>query len=771
VRRQEVQRPISEQEQKLDLLTNPEMRFRLLVEGTKDYAIFILDLHGHIVTWNSGAERIKGYRAEEILGQHISRFYPPEDVQQGKPQRELQLAAAEGRCEDEGWRVRKDGSRFWASALITALRDDAGNLLGFSKITRDLSERKRAEETIRMYADIVASVPIGLVMWHLENPENPRSLRLMAANPAASQFLGIRLEDDIGKTIVEVFPPAAARAEQLQRLADVIHKSRADDLGEFRYGDERVAERVWSLKAFPLPGNSVGVAFEDVSVRKRAEKKLRESEERFRAWTQTVKDAVISANDLGRIVFWNIGAQAIFGYTEEEALGQPLTLLMPDAYHEAHRAGLQRYLSTGVPHVVGKTVQLEGRRKGGQEFPLELSLAAWKTDKGTFFGGIIRDITERKRVEERFRLLLESAPDAMVIVRKDGTIALVNKQTEQLFGYQREELLNQPVELLVPEQLRTRHVGHRQNYFTHPSVRPMGVGLSLYGRRKDGTEFPVEISISPLATEEELLVSGAIRDITDRKRAEEKLTRFAKQVQRSNRELEQFASIASHDLQEPLRKIQTFGDRLQSKCGDQLGEQGSDYLRRMRSAAARMQAFISNLLAYSRLTSQSRPFAAVDLNQVAREVLSDLEGRLQESGGRVEVGRLPVLEADPLQMRQLLQNLIGNGLKFHRPEQAPLVRVEARIMEDDPGEPRCRITVQDNGIGFEDAYLTRIFEPFQRLHGPQEFEGTGMGLTICRRIVERHSGTITARGIPGQGATFIITLPVRQPTEERYHEP
>src|SRR5262249_14334898 len=229
-----------------------------------------------------------------------------------------------------------------------------------------------------------------------------------------------------------------------------------------------------------------------------------------------------------------------------EALGQPLTLLMPECFHGAHRNGLERYRSTRESRVIGRTVELRGRRKDGSEFPLELSLAVWEAGQTKYFTGMIRDITQRKLAEERFRGLLDSAPDAMVIVRQDGKIALVNKQTESLFGYEREELLDQPVEVLVPDQFRSSHAEHRAGYFARPSVRPMGATLNLSGRRKDGTEFPVEISLSPLVTEEGTLVSSAIRDVTARKRVEEKVAAFSEQLERSNRELEQFASVASH---------------------------------------------------------------------------------------------------------------------------------------------------------------------------------------------------------------------------------
>lgn len=234
-------------------------------------------------------------------------------------------------------------------------------------------------------------------------------------------------------------------------------------------------------------------------------------------------------------------------------------------------------------------------------------------------------------------------------------------------------------------------------------------------------------------------------------------------LQRSNRELEQFASVASHDLQEPLRKIQAFGDRLQVRCSDQLGEQGRDYLARMQSSATRMRSLIDALLTFSRVTTKAQPFVPVNLASIAEDVVSDLEARVQQMNGRVDIGELPTLEADPLQMRQLLQNLIGNGLKFARADHPPVVQVESKMLQQEDGEiPRCEISVRDNGIGFEETYLDRIFELFQRLHGRQEYEGTGMGLAICRKIVERHGGDITARSAPDLGATFLITLPLRQ---------
>lgn len=247
-------------------------------------------------------------------------------------------------------------------------------------------------------------------------------------------------------------------------------------------------------------------------------------------------------------------------------------------------------------------------------------------------------------------------------------------------------------------------------------------------------------------------------EIRARKLAQEELERVAAQLEASNRELQQFASVASHDLQEPLRKIVVFGDRLRSKFGDQLGEQGGDYIDRMMNAAGRMRTLIDDLLEFSRVVTRARPFVAVDLAEVIREVLGDLEVLIESKGAVVDVGELPTIQADPTQMRQVFQNLIANAMKFQGEGAVPHVAIRA-----EPDTSRStrgwRISVRDNGIGFEQQHAERIFAPFQRLHGRSEFGGSGIGLAIVRRIVERHGGAITAESSPGQGACFLLCLP------------
>ena len=266
------------------------------------------------------------------------------------------------------------------------------------------------------------------------------------------------------------------------------------------------------------------------------------------------------------------------------------------------------------------------------------------------------------------------------------------------------------------------------------------------------------------------------RDMLERRVAERtvELADANLELERSNRELQDFAFVASHDLQEPLRKIQAFGDRLRTTQASNFDDQGRDYLDRMHGAAGRMHTLINDLLTFSRVTTKAQPFERIDLNKIASDVLNDLETTIEQAGGRVEISELPAIDADPLQMRQLFQNLIANALKFQKPDSEPVVRIDARTVKKNTSDTDSsasnefvEISFADNGIGFDEKYLDRIFTPFQRLHGRNEYEGTGIGLAVCRKIVERHGGSLTARSAAGEGATFIATLPVIQENKEK----
>jgi two-component system sensor kinase FixL len=374
--------------------------------------------------------------------------------------------------------------------------------------------------------------------------------------------------------------------------------------------------------------------------------------------------------------------------------------------------------------------------------------------------------------------VLEAAPDAMIVVDHQGTLVYVNGEAEKLFGYPRAELLGQPVEVLMPEVYRGGHAARRDAYVSHPRTRPMGQALQIVARRRDGGEFPADVKLSPLPTSSGLLVTAAVRDITDRKKAEERLRTYARhleelqasverknvELEQRNRELEQFAYVSSHDLQEPLRKIVAFGDRLKTRYAPALDERGLDYLARMQSAATRMQQLINDLLEFSRLTTRGRQFQPVDLSRIVQATVADLEVSIERAGGRIEVGDLATIDADALQMRQLVQNLIGNALKFRRPGAPPEVKVWGIPA---PGAaagdaPMYELRVRDNGIGIDKKYAERIFTVFERLNSREQYEGTGIGLAICKKIAERHGGTISVESEAGRGSTFVVRLPMTQ---------
>lgn len=360
---------------------------------------------------------------------------------------------------------------------------------------------------------------------------------------------------------------------------------------------------------------------------------------------------------------------------------------------------------------------------------------------------------ELKAAESRFRRLLENTPDAMVITDQSGIIQLVNAQIEQLFGYSREEMIGQPIELLVPERLRAQHGGYRKSYFEQPQTRPMGADIELRGRRKGGGEVPVEISLSPLETEEGTWATAAIRDISERKAAEQRLADYAKDLERSNGELEQFAYVASHDLQAPLRSIVGFGQILRQDYRGRLDAEADTYIQYMVKSATQMQSLIRDLLTYSRIGRDDGSGGPADCAEVLAEVEVQLQPLIREHGAQITHDPLPVVACTPLELRQILLNLIGNALKFQTPERQP--RIHLGAVREEHG---WHLSVSDNGIGIEPRYRERIFQMFQRLHTADRYEGTGIGLAICRKIVQRHGGRLWVESEPGQGSVFHFTL-------------
>lgn len=378
-----------------------------------------------------------------------------------------------------------------------------------------------------------------------------------------------------------------------------------------------------------------------------------------------------------------------------------------------------------------------------------------------------RRTKELQRAEERLRLIIDSVPNGVVMIDQSGRIRLANPKVEEIFGYSHEELLGEEIEILIPKEVRQRHPELRNAYMSTPMVRAMGQGRDLYGVRKDGSEFPVELGLNPLRTDEGLFVLAAVVDITERKKTELDLRAYSEQLETTNRdltktkaeleqknqELDEFTYVASHDLQEPVRKLVSFSKLLEQDLGDALNENATRDLRFIVDAAGRMRQLVQDLLALSRAGRSAMKKDRVGLDGCREDALYALQMRIEETGAKLRWDKLPAVVGDHTMLTQLYQNLIGNALKFTATE-IPEVTL---TVEDDGNQ--WILGVKDNGIGMKPEHTDRIFKPFQRLHRRDQYEGTGIGLSVCKKTVERHGGRLWVESQLGQGAHFKFTLP------------
>jgi PAS domain S-box-containing protein len=374
------------------------------------------------------------------------------------------------------------------------------------------------------------------------------------------------------------------------------------------------------------------------------------------------------------------------------------------------------------------------------------------------------DITESKRAEEelrrlegRFRRLLESAPDAMVISDGEGIIQLANAKAEKVFGYTKEEMLGQRAAMLIPSNLQERHQANRALFKEDPHSKLLAEPIELTGRRKDGTEFPADVALAPLETEGRLLVFASVRDITERKKVAQELATQREQLEQQNKELEHFAFIASHDLQEPLRMVTSYVQLLQRRYGEKLDSDANEFIGFAVDGALRMKQLIDDLLTYSRL-GQVVTLETVDMNTVMQHVGANLATAITECGALLICDDLPQLRASQTEMLQLMQNLVANAVKFRRNGVIPEIHVSGHEAAD-----HWRFDVRDNGIGIEARYSERVFLPFKRLHDKTRYSGSGIGLAIAQKIVQRYGGRIWFTSVPDQGTTFHFTIKRRSP--------
>ncbi|WP_306056015.1 PAS domain-containing sensor histidine kinase [Natronococcus wangiae] len=730
--------------------------FHSLVDAIEEYAIFRLDPDGRVISWNTGARKIKGYDREEILGEHFSNFYTPEDRAAGVPERNLETATERGSVEDEGWRVRADGSRFWANVTITPVWDADGTHRGYLKVTRDMTDRRERERELESELQRILG-RISDAFYAVDD-----EFRFTLVNDRAEELLQHSEEELLGEHLWDVFPSAA----ELDEVWDAFQTAR-DTQEATSYEVYYDTLEFW-VEANLYPSETgISVYFRDVTERKEREQYLKDAKAQLEAATEAGAVGTWEWHiDEDRMVTDQSFAQTLGIDRDNTREGISFDQFVT-AIHEDDRERIRRRIEETIESC--GEYQAEYRvRSADDEIRWVFARGHVECDEdgnAETFPGALTDITERKRAEleaEKQRNQLETLfrvlPVGVVVADEDGSLLRANDTAREIGGgnvfdpesveaYEKYAAVwedsGEPVD---PEEWTVSRV-LRGEEVTEPNIYEI---TALDGAQRVVMEHGMPVR------DERGDVSRAVvtlTDITERREYQRKLEETVEQLEVSNERLEHFAYAASHDLQEPLRMVSTYLQLIENRYGDAFDEDGEEFLEFAIDGADRMRSMIDGLLEYSRIETQGSPLEPTDLENVFDDVLDDVQFRIEESGAEVEVEDLPRVTGDESQLRQLFQNLLHNAIEYSG-DAPPKIRVDAERRGG-----KWIISVHDEGIGIDPDKQDRVFEVFQRLHGRGEHEGMGIGLALSQRIVERHGGEIWVDSEPGEGSTFSFTLP------------
>jgi PAS domain S-box-containing protein len=741
-----------------------EQKWRVLDMMLSSFADFAyaFDRDGRFLYANRPLLNLWGLTLEEAVGKTFFDLKYPDELAARLHRQVLEVFATGKQILDETQYTSPTGVAGYYEYIYRAVVGIDGTVELVAGATRDITARRNEEEHLAQmegrYRGLLEAAPDAMVVVN-------QGGEIVLLNAQAENQFGYSRDELIGQKVKCIIPEGFAErliADETRTAAEALAQqigTGIELIGLRKDGSEFPIEIMLS----PLEsaeGILITAAIRNITVRKQAETHLAQMEGRYRGLLEAAPDAMVVVNQGGEIVLLNAQAENQFGYRRDELLGQQVTNIIAKGFAERLIADGTRSAAEALAQQIGTGIELIGLRKDGSEFPIEIMLSPLESAEGTLITAAIRNITARKKAEKylaqmegRYRGLLEAAPDAMVVVNQEGEIVLLNAQAENQFGYHRNELLGQKVTNIITEGFAERLIADALRSAEDALGQQIGTGIELSGLRKDGTEFPIELMLSPLQSPEGILVTAAIRNITARKAAEKHLAKKLEELFRSNQDLEQFAAIASHDLQEPLRMVASYTQLIARRYKGKLDSDADEFIEFAVDGATRMQQLIQDLLAYSRVASRGAELLEVSSETALKQAIRNLDGAIKESGAVVSNDSLPRVLADESQLVQLFQNLVGNAIKYQK-DGVPRVHISA-VMN---GNRKWMFSVKDNGLGIEPKFFERIFGMFQRLHKREEFSGTGIGLAICKKIVERHGGAISVESQLGQGSTFHFSL-------------